>query len=1053
MAAELPRPGVEVIQVFRTTSPTVITPTLTPCVVGVAKQIVDVLVPTGSGSNTLNTAALINMPGFFISKDAVGDPPIYSILDGDAFSISVNGGADITLEFSDLAAAGLSPADIVAQVNEQLLAQNVSSIRATQVGDLTWRLATVGLGEFQYITILDADASVLSAFGIGIGKTYAGLDNYNQLIAEIPQANFPDPRSNLSQLAIENDSIRVFLATGNGANLLETSRTSAFCRNGATSKVVVTGITDIALLALYGGAGTLDTTVLNMSINGATSPTALTFDGATNAVDEAAMLAAITATFPGVVASFVAVGPVHNLVLTTTISGAPAQIRIFGGPGTANAILGLSVSDTVGGTISAVDDGNGDTVTPLIEFGGYTPQAFTVTPTQAVLTASSALTLPPAAGSTLILNGGDQTQTITFDGTEVLAAAVHAAINAVVGPAAGGHITASGATLVLTHDRFGTDSVINIVGGTALATSLDPGVTPTIVAGATKRGIVSKPEAGDSLYLDGSFYATILQVAPGLVTSRVKIDRQVPIKADLAQTFYIVANNLPGIASRPLPELTITLNGDVVIKQEILREITGTSVGTLRAPIYLAYKAVRKDVTSAATSPGLLRYDNTTTLTQDLSPINVSNPLALGLFFALLNAPGAQVTGIGVDEVSADSPYGTVEGFTRAAEYLENFEVYAIAPLTHDDTVGQVYNTHITVMSSPANKGERIAIWNPATPTKKLDTLVASGSDGNSSGPSGTLFDTGVANLSALLLNAGVNPVGTIPVSKGVFLDIASDSKHYSVQSISGATVTIRTVFGPGENTDAFYSTTDLNTPPLPASLIEEAFSVKVRGAALATVSGMPDRNGIAATVTGIGQSFLNRRFWMTFPDKAGAVIEGTDQIVEGFYMNAAIAGMIGQQPPQQSFTNFPMTGFTRVIGSSEVYSERQLNQMAAGGTYIIVQDFIGAPLIARMALTTDLTSVETRTDSITKVVDFTAKFLRKSLKNFIGRFNITQGLLDSLGTVIQGSLGFLIEHGILIGGQLNNIVQDETAPDTVLIDITLDVPYPCNYIRLTLFI
>jgi hypothetical protein len=105
------------------------------------------------------------------------------------------------------------------------------------------------------------------------------------------------------------------------------------------------------------------------------------------------------------------------------------------------------------------------------------------------------------------------------------------------------------------------------------------------------------------------------------------------------------------------------------------------------------------------------------------------------------------------------------------------------------------------------------------------------------------------------------------------------------------------------------------------------------------------------------------------------------------------------------------------------------------------------------MALTTDLTSIETRTDSITKVVDFVAKFLRTGLKNFIGRFNITQGFLDSLGSVLQGLLGFLVETGVLIGANVNNIIQDEDAPDTVLIDVTLDVPFPCNYIRLTLVI
>ncbi len=46
-----------------------------------------------------------------------------------------------------------------------------------------------------------------------------------------------------------------------------------------------------------------------------------------------------------------------------------------------------------------------------------------------------------------------------------------------------------------------------------------------------------------------------------------------------------------------------------------------------------------------------------------------------------------------------------------------------------------------------------------------------------------------------------------------------------------------------------------------------------------------------------------------------------------------------------------------------------------------------------------------------------------------------------------------MVETGVLIGANVNNIIQDEDAPDTVLIDVTLDVPFPCNYIRLTLVI
>ncbi len=105
------------------------------------------------------------------------------------------------------------------------------------------------------------------------------------------------------------------------------------------------------------------------------------------------------------------------------------------------------------------------------------------------------------------------------------------------------------------------------------------------------------------------------------------------------------------------------------------------------------------------------------------------------------------------------------------------------------------------------------------------------------------------------------------------------------------------------------------------------------------------------------------------------------------------------------------------------------------------------------MQLSTDTSSVETRELSITKIVDFVAKFMRTGLRNFIGTFNITQPFLDTLSTVIQGMLGFLAENGIIIGGDLNNLIQSKEDPDTVLIDVSLDVPFPCNFIRLTLSI
>jgi hypothetical protein len=1023
-------------------SPTVITPTLVPCVVGVCKQIIEVLETTAAGSSSLNSDALIQLPAFFVASDATGSPKVYGGLDGLALIMSINLGANVTVTFADTGATGITPTTAVSQILAAFTTAGVTTATAEVVGD-GFRIRTIGTGEFQTIFIDKTTApAVAAAFGIGVGQTYVGLGSYNQYEVKIPQSNFPDPRGNLSELAIESSSIRVFLATGNSTGLQEALTDTAFCRNGSVDiGAVVTGSTDLTTLTY---PGDVQGDQILATVDGGSQQTHTI---ASSPADAAALIAELDANLTGI---DVTLDGSNFAVFTSATGGVDSSILL--NDGTPNLLTDLGISDgatDIGESIESVDDGNGDAVTPLIKFLGHD---FTTTPTAAVVTGSvdiTALTYPAdLADKTLILSDGQQEQTITFatliaDENEVLTE-----INDVMGTAVGGRLTASLSTnfLRLTHSLTGTDSFIKVVGGTAVTTL-------GLVVGTDYASALSLPEPGDELWIDGVYYADVAQVAPGAVVTNIKINAQVPISSDVGTDFYFVAKNLPSAdASRPDPDLVVDLNGNVTIKHELLRDTQGNATATV-APVYLTYSAVRLDVTGRAASPGLLTFDDTTQLDDSLEPISSANPLALGLYFAMINAPGIQVSGIGVDEISADAPYGTTDAFTRAAEFLEAHEVYGIAPLTHAKDVAEVFKTHVDVMSEAENKGERICLWNPDVPTRDLDDLVASGTNGNTIGAGGLTFDTGIANLSALVLNAGISPVGTIAATEGLFLDIASDALNYSIATVSGSIVTIRKTFVTGENDDGFYSTTDLNDPPLTGSLIQEAFSIKVRGDELVTVSGDADRLAIAETMQALGQSYLDRRFWMTFPDSCAATLDGLEQILEGFYMNAAVAGMIGQNPPQQSFTNYPMTGFTRVIGSNKTYSERQLNIMAAGGTYIIIQDVEGGPLISRMALTTDLTSIETRTDSITKVVDFTAKFLRRGLRNFIGRFNITQGFMDSLGSVIQGLLGFLVETGVLIGANLNNLIQDEDAPDTVLVDITLDVPYPCNYIRVTLVV
>lgn len=99
------------------------------------------------------------------------------------------------------------------------------------------------------------------------------------------------------------------------------------------------GSVDLTTAGLYGGGGTLNGTSLVMTVNGV-GPTTLALVGTTNALNEAALLAAIVAAFPALTA--VADGSNH-LVLTTILQDASAALVVAAnGSSTANTVLGLT---------------------------------------------------------------------------------------------------------------------------------------------------------------------------------------------------------------------------------------------------------------------------------------------------------------------------------------------------------------------------------------------------------------------------------------------------------------------------------------------------------------------------------------------------------------------------------------------------------------------------------------------------------------------------------------------------------------------------------------
>jgi hypothetical protein len=522
---------------------------------------------------------------------------------------------------------------------------------------------------------------------------------------------------------------------------------------------------------------------------------------------------------------------------------------------------------------------------------------------------------------------------------------------------------------------------------------------------------------------------------------------------DIEDILGIDATDVVG-TGRPYPNAWMDDSYVLHLNSEILRNsLTGYPLDQSydNAQIYIQYKGLRKDVSASALQPGVLKLSDVATLGSVLDPVTEENPLALGMFFAMLAAPTYEVKGLGIDEVTSAAPEGTEMAWARAAALLEAEEVYALAPLTTNEVVHSMWMTHCTVMSAPEQGGERIVLLNKAVPNRKNPTIIVSGTQANTNTATPNHQIILDSNPIPGLVAAGIQKTTFTP-EDGVYVEltVASEFRRYNVANVSGSLVTINTTFTGTQNSDGFYSETALDVP-----VVNSAYSCKVRGASLVVPGSNPPRTDystLADTVAEANGLLRNRRVYELYPDSVKTVIGGIEKTIPGYFASAIVAGMIAAQPPQQGFTNFAMPVLTGVVGT-EKFTKRQLNIMAGGGTYLLMQDVPGAAVYSRHQLSTNTTSVETRELSITKVVDFVAKFLRTGVRRFIGVNNVNSALLDTLGTTIHAILKFLEEAGVLNGSSVNNIVQDATNKDTVLIDVTLDVPYPCNYIRLTLVI
>ena len=521
----------------------------------------------------------------------------------------------------------------------------------------------------------------------------------------------------------------------------------------------------------------------------------------------------------------------------------------------------------------------------------------------------------------------------------------------------------------------------------------------------------------------------------------------------------------------------------------------------ISADVYADYRALRTDLASQPKE-----YGSVTDLeaTFGVGQIKPANPLAYGLSLMLQNTV-TPVSGLGL---SADYATDEVLAFTKASDALALVDLYAIALLSHSPVVHTMFKNHVEQLSAPDKKLERIALVNSKLilisvlqeESTTVDTMnnsrgiVGTQVNGINNGialdtlttPTVDLFEN-VAPGDKVVIQSGTNvtpgtyTVDTVTDAENIVLDspcatgAGSDIQFYIIR-LDGLGADGKTFYDRNASylTDgiaaghylsilsgALEGRYKIGSIVSDKELVLESAVLGV-AASVDSITYQVDRDFTkaeqAANVKGYGESIGSRRVVHTWPDILKAPVGLSIEDLPGYFAGSVVAALVTGLPTQQGFTNLSVSGFLGLDHSSKYFSESQLDIIADGGNFILAQDGPNQPLYVRHQLTTDRSAIKFQELSVTKNVDFIAKFLRTTYAPFIGVYNIVDSTIDTLKTTATAAISFLKEKtifpkigGVIRSGSLILIEEDPTQLDTVNMRFGFQIPLPLNNIDIVI--
>lgn len=472
---------------------------------------------------------------------------------------------------------------------------------------------------------------------------------------------------------------------------------------------------------------------------------------------------------------------------------------------------------------------------------------------------------------------------------------------------------------------------------------------------------------------------------------------------------------------------TVTINSGITGSDADILGLTDVplQLNVVKANIFVEHRDL-----VVTNSISISSLNDTSEVEAALGTVHPDNPLAQGVYDAVLNAAGVTVYYCAVAT-------NDLEGYDHVLSLAKKKDIYyGLVPLTTNRTIQDSVVAHVNAMSTAESAKWRVAWLSvPLTETALIYDVQSDLSDWL-----GTITDDPLTTDSNPAVYTLLTVEGATFVTDGVR---ATDRVLTNYRTNSEGVVVYDT-----------YIVEEVRTET--TLVLTSGTSAAVNVAQKVKIERVYTKDEQVDTLAAVGGDYNNRRVRVVFPGtlKQGSVVK------EGFFAAAALAGLRSSVAPHQGLTNTEVLGFTDLTDSVITFNETQLNTLAAAGIWILTQEEIGATPYVRHQLTTDAASLNTSEDSITTNVDSISHGLQVALAPYIGKYNINPTNIGLIRQAINKELSFrqtqtfTVRAGNqLISYEIVSLSQNATFKDRLDAKIKLEVPYPLNFVELTLVV